>query len=807
MADEPREMPGEGARGPLSTPPAKKPSKARAKELHAEALDHFRLVHDAESDQRKRENEDLAFDNGDQWPAAVKAQRAEQRDPATGKTVPARPMLTIPLLDLPINQTINQYRQANIAVTIRPKSGGATKKLADAINGLIRHIQVESNAGIAREWAFSRAVKCGRGYYRVLKAYANDGDFDQDLIISKILNQGSVYLDPYHSQPDGADAEWALIVEDVPWRRFKRDYPKSKVIESAALAGDLDALDADAPGWITYADDAGGRTANDIKAVRVAEYWYVKYEDTEVVLTESGWTGKASEAPEGEPVTDRRTVKARTVKWAKLTPTEIVEERDWEGRYIPLVQVVGREYNVKGKRAFKGIVAHSKDAARSYNYMYSKQVEAVGLSPLAPYVMAEGQDEGYEAMWESANTIPYSRLLYKPQVLAGTLMGPPQRTQASPDIGAITIAAAESKENVKAITGFSDPSLGKSNPADRSAKQVIALRQATEQGNSDYLDSLSTVSMVHEGRILLDLLPYVYDRPGRVATILEDDLQTTHQVVLGQPFVPGHEGRPPMPVPEEIPAGMQPPGTQTIDLKRGVYRVVVTVGKSFKTQREEAVALLSDLINSAPGAAAIVTDVLVENVDAPGFDKLAKRFKALLPPPVQAVEMQNANLPPEAQAALAGMQAQMQQMQQQMQQMGQELQSKKADNDTKLQIEQMKLQSEQQIKMAEIQMEREIETMKIQAGMQTAQGKAQLDAGKLQTAQEKLRQDAALAAAKERGAMARQEFSSLSQRVGQESELRERAIEHDTQLAHDRAVAELDAAVALKTKQNGNPAS
>ena len=307
--------------------------------------------------------------------------------------------------------------------------------------------------------------------------------------------------------------------------------------------------------------------------MRVAEYWYVTYADAEIVLTQSGWIGAAEDAPPEDPITDTRQVKKRTVKWCKLTPTEIVERRDWEGRFIPIVQVLGREYNVKGKRSFKGIIAHSKDAARSYNYMYSKQVEAVGLSPLAPYVMAEGQDEGYEAMWESANTIPYSRLLYKPQVLAGTLMGPPARTQASPDIASITIAAAESKENVKAITGFSDPSLGRSNPADRSAKQVLALRQATEQGNSDYLDGLSSVSMVHEGRILLDLLPHVYDRPGRVATILEDDLQTTKQVVLNQPFVPGGPGQPPTPMPEGSPPM---PGVQEIDLNKGVYRVVVS---------------------------------------------------------------------------------------------------------------------------------------------------------------------------------------------------------------------------------------
>lgn len=739
---------------PVSRQVRRAQTKAEEK-LLKRALDCFKQSNEAYAKQRERELEDAAFDAGDQWPADLLKSRGPQIDPSTGRSMPGRPSLTIPRLDGPIQQVINQQRQASLGITVKPKGNGATVKTAERINGLIRHIQVESRAALARNWAYDRAVKVGRGYYRILKDWANDGDWDVDLIVDRILNQAAVYVDPFHVQPDASDMEWAFIVEDLPITRFKREHGDSVLLKAGEDV--LRGIGDNSPGWISF-DDAGR-----LKAVRRAEYWRVVYTEKTLLRTDTGWIGFEEDRPKkgSGKVTDKRTVRKRTVKWVKMTASEVLESEDWEGRYIPIVQVVGREYNVNGERIYKGMISNGKDAQRSYNYMRSKQVEAVGLAPIAPYTMVEGQDEGYEEMWANANVMPFARLIYKPIGIAGQPAPPPQRTSASTDISAITLAAHAASEDIDSITGFSDPSRGRSNPADRSGRAIQALQQRTDQGVSDYLDNLTQISMVHEGRILLDLLPYVYDRPGRIATILDEDLQTSSQVMIGQAYRVGPDGIP-------IAANPKDPKAEIIDLTKGIYRVVVNVGKSFKTQREEAVGMLGELIAANPQATPLVADVLVENIDAPGFQRLAKRFKVMLPPQIQQLESTEGDLPPAAAAQIAMKDQQLQQQGQQMQAMGKALEEKQAEAQAKMQIEQMKLERDYELKMAELAMKERIEMEKIRTGL--AQKSMDVD-----------------------GRQRAEELRAVTRRIQQEADLRHDAISQDTQFAHERAQAELEA--------------
>ena len=98
-------------------------------------------------------------------------------------------------------------------------------------------MQANSRAHLARQWAFERAVKAGRGFYRILTEYANDGDNDLDIVYKRILNQSSVYLDPSAQEPDWSDGLWAFVTEDLPLSRYTALYPKSDLAQS-----DLDTL-------------------------------------------------------------------------------------------------------------------------------------------------------------------------------------------------------------------------------------------------------------------------------------------------------------------------------------------------------------------------------------------------------------------------------------------------------------------------------------------------------------------------------------------------------------------------------------
>ena len=339
-------------------------------------LKRFKVAAEADEPQRELELQDLRFvdDPDGQW--EPEQRKARQGGIEGGVSVSARPCLTINQIKPSIRQVANEAKNAKLAIQVNPKGDGASQKTAEMIKGLYRNIEVESRANMARLRALTRAIKCGRGYYRILKTYANDGDDDLDLIIEPILNQHSVFLDPFHQKPDGSDAMYAFIVEDMPLERFKALYPKSAM--SDMEEGELAALGIDAPDWI------GGD--KDARTIRVAEYFDVKLEKSKAPRTQTG-----------------RMLEQRAITWQKITCHEVLEEETWEGRYIPIVQVIGEETNINGTRRYNGITRDAKDANRVYNVMASNEMETIGTASKSHWVIAEGQLEGYENIWRQAH--------------------------------------------------------------------------------------------------------------------------------------------------------------------------------------------------------------------------------------------------------------------------------------------------------------------------------------------------------------------------------------------------------------------
>lgn len=692
-------------------PPSSKTVSERHKKICERAINQLQLAETAESQQRRREQEDLQFDRAlpeDQWPEGIRSDRAGGFGP-DGQTLGARPCLVINKLDQPVQQVINEARNARLGIHIKPKGDGANVEGAEIRQGLIRAIEMDSRAHIARLWALDRAVKCGRGCYRISKKYANDGDFDIDLVVDRILNQASVYLDPFAQQPDWSDGEWALITNDIPLEEYKRRYPDSPI---GRLGGEeLTGIGNRVPGWIGGSDVDGERT------IRVAEYFYVEHTTRTLVLIPGigkQWKDelKGVELP---PDAKTRDVDVRDVKWCVINAEEVLDEEDWEGRYIPIIPVIGKEYNVDGDRCFKGVISNSKDAQRSYNYMRSAQVEAVGLAPKAPWIMAEGQDEGYEMMWDQSNTKNYTRLKYKLVDLNGKPISPPQRNVAEPAIQAISMAVTMADNDIKSTTGRYDASLGKPR-SEQSGKAIESLKASGESTTSNYLENLTSVSMHYEAKILLDLMPFVYDRPGRIIRVLGEEVHEDRSVMINQPFVDGPNGQP-MPAP---PPGMQqrlgengipPKPPKEYNLKKGVYGVEVSVGRSFATQRDENAEMLRSIIESAPGLTPMLADLMVEQLDTPIARKAAERLRKLNPQLQDDTEV-----PPQVQAKMQALEEQQQQL----------TEALTAAND-EIKSQHYKVDKEYDAKLKELETRIRVASIQAQTGMGTTQLKTQSD--------------------------------------------------------------------------------
>lgn len=682
----------------------------RKERLLDDALRCWELANiEPEKRQRERELEDAKFDRGlreDQWPEAILNARKGGRLP-DGSSTPEQPCLVIPKGKQAVRQIVNEGREARLAIRVKPKPGKGTTKGAAVRQGIIRAIEDGSRATIARMWAYERAVKVGRGFYRILKTYANDGDMELDLVIKRIPNQASVYLDPFAQEPDWSDGQWAFITSDLSKKEYERLYGDKapEILEIEEGDDTFTSINDSAPGWLSD------------KAIRVAEFFYIKW--TKKVLFVDELTGQSRYLRRGEQLPEGtvtwRDVQVPSVHWCLMNAMQIIDEEPWQGRYIPIIAVISEEHNVNGERSWKGVYGDSKDALRGYNVMRSVQLEEIGMLPRNPVLIPEGADEDYEDEWDNMNTRPMTRVHYKPKNHENGDAAPPMPMPRNSNLEAVTLAVREFDADIKATTGRHAPSLGELGP-ERSGKAIERLMAQGAFGSSHNLDQFATVSLAHEGRVLLDLMKYVYTSKGRILRVIGEEKGKTNEqdIMIGQNFIRHPQSGEPI-AEEEADFPFNPEDVEFYDLTKGEYLVTASAGSSHQTEREETSAVAEGLIKANPAFAGVIGDIVAEATGTPGGEQIAERIRAVN-------GMGDADIPPAAQAKITQMQQQMQEMGQQLSQLQFELKANKLKVDADLQIGQLRIASEER----QAAQKQRLEAIKVRATLDSKEALEQL---------------------------------------------------------------------------------
>jgi hypothetical protein len=175
----------------------------------------------------------------------------------------------------------------------------------------------------------------------------------------------------------------------------------------------------------------------------------------------------------------------------------------------------------------------------------------------------------------------------------------------------------------------------------------VAIQQRQRQGDTatyHYIDNQAK-AIRQVGRILIDLIPKIYDVRRVVMTLAEDGSEAKVVVAPDAPeahqqIAPGPDGQPVPVTPgqsqrqEEDPD--RPDPTVIFNPNVGTYDVEADVGPSYGTQRQEAANAFSQIMQQNPAAFQIVGDFWADNSDFPGADELADRLKRGLPPQYRA---------------------------------------------------------------------------------------------------------------------------------------------------------------------------
>lgn len=574
-----------------------------------EAKQFLKLCNTADGTNRTEALEDLKFAAGDQWPVEIQNSR----------TLEARPCLTINKIASYVRQIVNQIRQQRPRIKVHGMNSQSDEKMAQILTGICRHIEVNSDADQAYDNAADFAVRMGWGYWRINTDYVREDSFDQEIFIEQIPNPFTVYFDPNSVLPDGSDAEKCLITEVIPKSVFHKMYPDADDGTQFNMRGTGDS-NAE---WVMKED------------IRIAEYFYVKREKATLYALSNGQSMfadgkdffKRLEANGIEIVSQRESMK-RSIKWCKLTGMEILEEREWPGRYIPVVPVYGEQLIVENKRKKFGIVRQAKDPQRMYNFWQTAFTESVALAPKAKWLLAEGQDEGHESEWANANIKAYAVLRYKQKDTEGIAAPMPQRINPEPPPTGIASALTVANQDLQAVLGIYDPS--QLEQGNISGKAINGQQQQSDMTNFHFYDNL-TRSIRHTGKIILDLVPHIYDAE-RVMRIIGDDGKP-ELITVNQPSQ------------DEM-------GVARIlnDVTVGQYDVVMDTGPGFNSKRMEAVNAMLPMIGSNQELFNIAGDLVFRNMDFPGADVIADRLAAANP---LAQIDEKSDIPPQVQMQLA----------------------------------------------------------------------------------------------------------------------------------------------------------
>ena len=606
-----------------------------------EAKQFLKFANDADTVNRQEALEDLKFaSGGDQWPV----------DLQNSRNLESRPVLTINKLDGYCRQVTNQQRQQRPRIKVHATNTVEDAADAKVVQGMVRHIEVNSSADNAYDNAYNYAVRMGWGYIRVDHRYVREDSFDQEIYIDPIDNPFTVYMDPNSIAVDGSDQEKCLITSMMPKSVFKQMYPDAQDTSFTSRGtGDTQSE------WITRED------------IRVAEYFYTVREKAKLYLLSDGSARFADSKDffekikrSGLEIVDERPSVKKTIKWKKLTAIEVLEERDWPGYYIPIVPVYGRHVVIGDKRKKFGMVRHAKDSQRMYNFWVTSMTESVALAPKAKWIMAEGQDEGHENDWASANIKSMATLRYKQTDIDGNPAPPPTRLQPEPPPAGIMTAASQINDDMATIIGIYDPS--QQLPGNMSGKALNGQQMQIDLTNFDLYDNL-TKSIAHIGKIILDLIPHIYDTE-RVMRIIGDDGKPDLLTINQRDAV----------------------GRVMNDVTVGQYDVVMETGPGYNSKRQEAVEAMMPLLSGNEQLFNAAADLVFRNMDFPGAEVIADRL-ATLNPLAQIDE--HSEIPPQAQMAIKQAQAQVQQLTQQLQAM--QLAMKQRQD-----IEQVKQQAETQ---------------------------------------------------------------------------------------------------------------
>jgi hypothetical protein len=563
---------------------------------------------------------------------------------------------TTPIID----QIAGQIDRSDFDINIAPANGEATKEYATLRSGIIRNIERLSEAKHVYARAGREVVTTGLDHWMVTTDYVDDNSFDKDLLIKPIFNSAErVWFDVAAQRQDREDSNWGFLLSVIPQKTFDEKYP-------------------DRTGCSVSQGKSNSNSSyyNIVDNVVIGHFFYRKLVDRKLGHTSLGrdveMDGDVA-LTEGETIVEERTRQDSIFCMRKFDGQGwLSESEETVFSTIPIVPCYGNYEVIENKPLYHGVVQKLKDPQRVLNYSLSREVAEGALAPRAKYWMTKTQAKGHTATLASMNTNNDPVQLYNHDPDSP---GAPQQNGGAQINPGLRVISDGMQDIMGRTAGIFAVGMGE-NPGLQSGAAIGKLQDKSNNVTSKFFTALE-ISICRTAKILNDAIPKVYDTQRQLHIVNGDgSIETKVVNEVGQD------------------------GQILEDLSKGKYSISCSSGPSYDNQQSAAVAAITELARYDPSILQTGSDVLLNNISAPGVDKIAARkrqelFMAGVIPEEQMTEEERAKL---------------QQMQQQPQQpdammvMAQAEQAKADMQGQKNQIQAQKDQMDVQFKMQQGQL-------------------------------------------------------------------------------------------------------
>lgn len=501
----------------------------------------------------------------------------------------------------------NEYRNNRITVDFVAKDGAKNDRLADALDGLYRADEQDSNAEEAYDNAFEEAVGGGIGAWRLRACYEDEYDESdrQRVRIEPIYDADTcVFFDLDAKRQDKSDAKECWVLHSLTHEAFKEEYDE----DPATWPKDMTGTQYD---WCRP------------DLVYVAEYFKVETR-TETMVTFRSIAGEeeryskaqldedpdlaAGLAASGLVATRRKPVKSRKVRKYVMSGAGILEDCGYiAGKHIPVVPVFGKRWFVDGIERSMGQVRLAKDMQRLKNMQLSKLGEISALSSVEKPIVMPEQMAGHQTMWADDNLKNYPYLFLNPVTGPDGMpmvSGPVDYTR-SPQIPPALAALIQITDADIAEL------LGSTQQAD---KMVSGVAQGTVELMQQRMDMQTYIYMSNMakamrrcGEIWLSMASELYTEDGRAMKSV-GEMGETDSVILMEPYIDEKTGA----------------TAYANDLRDAKYDTVVDVGPSFTSRRDATVRAIMGMmaVTDDPAMKQVLQSMAIINMDGEGLSEV-----------------------------------------------------------------------------------------------------------------------------------------------------------------------------------------